>query len=142
MARRQSTPKAKAGDAEAAAPATLGALQTAVLEDLWGAGESSVRDVLSRLEARNVKLAYTTVLTVMMRLYSRGLLARRRDGRRDLYRAALEPAELSAALSREAVDRLLETHGGEAVVAFAARMREGDPSELARLRELLSRDDL
>lgn len=115
----------------------LGELQTQVLEELWRAGEASVREVRDRLEARGVKLAYTTVLTVMTRLYARGLLIRRRQGRRDYYRAAVEASELQAALSREAVDRLIETHGDEALAAFAARMRDGDPAALATLRELL-----
>jgi len=134
--------KARRRDSETTAPPLLGALQSAVLEDLWAAGESSVRDVVARLAARDVKLAYTTVLTVMVRLHARGLLARRRDGRRDLYRAAVRPEELSAALSREAVDRVIEAYGEEAVAAFAARMRDGDPAELARLRALLTADDL
>jgi predicted transcriptional regulator len=112
------------------------------MEELWAAGESSVREVVALLKARGSNLAYTTVLTVMVRLHARGLLTRRREGRRDLYRAAVDPAGLSAALSREAVDRLIEAHGDDAVAAFAARMRDGDPADLARLRELLSREDL
>ena len=117
--------------------ARLGALQTAVLDDLWTAGESSVRDVLERLRGGGLDLAYTTVLTVMGRLAQRGLLLRRRAGRRDLYRPALERGELPGALSREAVDRLLELHGEDALAAFADRMRTGDAGQLARLRELL-----
>jgi hypothetical protein len=44
--------------------------------------------------------------------------------------------------SRAAVDRVIEAYGEEAVAAFAARMRDGDPAELARLRALLTADDL
>lgn len=120
----------------------LGELQTQVLEELWSAGEAPVREVRDRLEARGVKLAYTTVLTVMTRLHARGLLIRRRQGRRDHYRAAVEAHELRGALSREAVDRLIEAHGDAAVAAFAARMRDGDPAALATLRELLDGDRL
>ena len=115
----------------------LGELQTQVLQELWSAGEATVREVRDRLEAGGVKLAYTTVLTVMTRLHARGLLTRVRQGRRDQYRPAVEAHELQAALSREAVDRLLEAHGDVALAAFAARMRDGDPAALATLRELL-----
>lgn len=120
----------------------LGSLQQAILEELWTAGESSVREVVALLEARANTLAYTTVLTVMVRLHARGLLTRRREGRRDLYQAAVDPADLSAALSREAVDRLMAAHGDDALAAFAARMRDGDRADLIRLRELLDRKDL
>lgn len=140
--RSQSEPAAGAHEPDASAPAPLGSLQRAILEELWGAGESSVREVVALLEARANTLAYTTVLTVMIRLHARGLLTRRREGRRDLYQAAVDPAGLSAALSREAVDRLIEAHGDEALAAFAARMRDGDPADLIRLRELLNREDL
>ena len=118
-------------------PGQLGELQAAVLEELWATGEASVREVCDLLGSRGVKLAYTTVLTVMTRLHARGLLVRRRQGRRDYYRAAMESDKLQAALSREAVERLIQTHGEEALAAFATRMRDGDPAALARLRELL-----
>lgn len=116
---------------------SLGELQEAILEDLWEAGESSVREVLERLRARGMGLAYTTVLTVMRRLAERGLIVRRRVGRRDLYQAPASSEALAEALSREAVDRLLAAHGEAALAAFALRVREGDPRQLARLREFL-----
>lgn len=127
---------------EPGATRRLGDLQAAVLEDLWREGESAVRDVLERLRVRGLDLAYTTVLTVMVRLAARGLLLRRREGRRDYYRAAIRREELSSALSREAVDRLMEVHGDEAIAAFAARLCEGDPARLARLRALLDSGEL
>ncbi|MEW6581334.1 MAG: BlaI/MecI/CopY family transcriptional regulator [Actinomycetota bacterium] len=119
----------------------LGDLQSAVLDDLWREGESSIGAVRDRLRARGTPLAYTTVLTVMARLAQRGLLVRRREGRRDLYRPAVTPGELDAALSREAVDRVLTLHGEAAIGAFLARMRDGDPAQLARLRALLDEAD-
>jgi len=140
--RPQGGPPARSLDPDADASAPLGSLQRAILEELWASGESSVREVVALLEARANTRAYTTVLTVMIRLHARGLLTRRREGRRDLYRAAVDPAGLPAALSREAVDRLIEAHGDEALAAFAAKMRDGDPADLARLRELLNREDL
>ncbi len=133
---------AQSHEPDASPSSPLGSLQRAILEELWTAGESSVREVVALLEARANTRAYTTVLTVMIRLHARGLLIRRREGRRDLYLAAVDPTGLSAALSREAVDRLIDAHGDEALAAFAARMRDGDPADLVRLRELLNREDL
>lgn len=136
MVAKQSQESPREGGS-APSPGHLGELQTQVLQALWSAGEATVRDVRDRLEAGGVKLAYTTVLTVMTRLHARGLLTRIRQGRRDHYRAAVAAHELQAALSREAVDRLLEAHGDDALAAFATRMRDGDPAALATLRELL-----
>jgi predicted transcriptional regulator len=110
------------------------------MDILWQGGESTVRQVAERLRAQGADVAYTTVLTLMTRLARRGLLVRRRLGRADLYRVAVERDELGAALLREAVGRLLEAHGEAALAAFADRLREGDPAQLARLRALLEAD--
>jgi predicted transcriptional regulator len=60
----------------------LGRLEFAVMEILWAAGESSVRDVSERVER---PLAYTTVMTTLDRLYKKGLLERRKSDRAFLY---------------------------------------------------------
>ena len=49
----------------------LGHLEAEVLETLWRHGECSVRDVQERLGRR---LAYTTVMTTLDRLYQEGTL--------------------------------------------------------------------
>ena len=52
------------------------------MEEMWGRGEATVRDVQQALNARGDKeRAYTTLLTVMTRLDGKGLLTRRRSGR-------------------------------------------------------------
>jgi predicted transcriptional regulator len=56
----------------------LGKLEAEVMEILWGAGESSVHEVILRLER---PLAYTTVMTTLDRLYKKGYLARRKHER-------------------------------------------------------------
>lgn len=61
---------------------SLGPLEVAVLEILWGRAESNVRDVVDRLGR---PLAYTTVMTTMDRLFKKGLLNRRKFERAFLY---------------------------------------------------------
>jgi predicted transcriptional regulator len=136
-----SRPRANERSAQAG-PSSFGELQSAVMEELWHRGESSVREVTEGLAERGPRPAYTTVLTVMVRLARRGLLSRRRVGRADLYTAAVGREALAAALSREAVDRRQDAHGEAAISAFVERLREGDARDLARLRELLSEEEL
>ena len=52
------------------------------MEVVWSCGETSVRDVVEKLENR---LAYTTVMTTLDRLYKKGLLDRRKEDRAFLY---------------------------------------------------------
>src|SRR5215469_6856402 len=51
---------------------------------------AQVRDVL------DADLAYTTVMTVMARLHSRGLLVRQRVGRAFAYTAVTDPTQVTA----------------------------------------------
>lgn len=52
------------------------------MEVLWGAGHRSVRDVVEQLDR---KLAYTTVMTTLDRLFKKGLLDRQKSDRAFLY---------------------------------------------------------
>jgi predicted transcriptional regulator len=75
-------PSRAAGRDSNSLPAPLGRLELGVMEILWSRGESSVRDVIDKL---NRPLAYTTVMTTLDRLYKKGLLDRRKSERAFLY---------------------------------------------------------
>lgn len=60
----------------------LGPLEVEVMEVLWNGGERSVRDVADLLDR---KLAYTTVMTTLDRLFKKGLLDRQKSERAFLY---------------------------------------------------------
>jgi len=60
------------------------------MEVLWGAGESSVREVVEQLDR---KLAYTTVMTTLDRLFKKGLLVRQKSERAFLYTPRLSHQE-------------------------------------------------
>jgi predicted transcriptional regulator len=87
----------------------LGPLEIDVMETLWVFGASNVRDVVGRLER---KLAYTTVMTTLDRLYKKGLLDRELTDRAFVYRAKL---------SREEWDR---RRAGEMMAGFLAGPEE------------------
>lgn len=76
-----------------------GALEREVLAQLWtmphGATPAEV------LDAMDTDLAYTTVMTILTRLWQKGLVTRQRRGRAYAYRAKVSEAELSAGRMRE-----------------------------------------
>jgi predicted transcriptional regulator len=78
------------GDRGSAQHLHLGPLEIAVMEMVWVFGASNVRDVVGRLER---KLAYTTVMTTLDRLYKKGLLDRELTDRAFVYRAKLSREE-------------------------------------------------
>src|ERR1700739_4292314 len=68
-------------------PPPLHELEADVMEAVWDRGEASVREVMEALNAGGDKeRAYTTYMTIMARLDSKGLLERRREGKTDFYR--------------------------------------------------------
>jgi predicted transcriptional regulator len=70
--------------------ASLGTLESAVMEILWTGGERRVQDVVDALDRG---LAYTTVMTTLDRLFKKGLLNRVKQDRAYLYSARLTRGE-------------------------------------------------
>jgi len=68
----------------------LGPLEIQVMDVIWATGLSSVRDVVEKLDS---KLAYTTVMTTLDRLYKKGLLDRQKSERAFLYSPRLSNQE-------------------------------------------------
>ncbi len=102
----------------------LGPLERDVMKFVWQryelrqeiGEEVSVRDVYKAFEGR---LAYTTLMTTLDRLYKKGLLSRRKDKRAFIYRPSLSPQELERNVARGVIDALLGRgeHGVEPVLA-------------------------
>ncbi|HEY7510053.1 MAG TPA: BlaI/MecI/CopY family transcriptional regulator [Vicinamibacteria bacterium] len=85
-------------------PDDLGPLERVVLEQVWkGAGDVTVREVSAGLPR---PLAYTTVMTTLDRLYRKGLLSRRKDGRAFRYAARSTPEQFATGLLRRWLGRL------------------------------------
>ena len=113
----------------------LGPLETAVMERFWKRGPATVRDVVDEL-ARTRGLAYTTVMTVMVRLQGKGLLERERNGKTFVYRAMSTRDEHRAKISRDLARGLVSQFGDAALAAFSAELDEVDAQHRAALRRV------
>ncbi len=119
----------------------FGPLGSAVMRIVWQMGEATVADVAAALpRTQGRTYAYTTVMTVMSRLYERGVLLRTKAGPRFRYRPAADEPALIDRLSEEAVDQVLARYGTSALRQFAQRLDEVDPALRAQLLELARRD--
>lgn len=112
----------------------LGPLERKVMAALWNLGSGSVRDVLETFPATK-RPAYTTLMTVMGRLYEKGLLSRERRGHAYLYRPIFTREGFIREASRKAVREVLERFGDVAVTHFLEEARLS-PEQLERLRRL------
>jgi predicted transcriptional regulator len=116
----------------------LGELQAEVMEVFWRRDSATVREALDELNtAREQKLAYSTVLTLLTRLWQRGFLSREAEGRGFRYQAARGRDELLAQLSDELIDRLLDDFGDIAVARLGERL---DAARLEQLRQARDSD--
>lgn len=127
---------------------TLGKLERNALEEIWRRGETSVREIHQAFEER---VAYTTLMTTLDRLYRKGLLARRKEGRAFLYSPRLSRDEFEQGIAEDVIDGLLgrSVESAEPVLScFVDAVSERDRElldELDRLvqdkrRKLLSKD--
>lgn len=107
------------------------------MEEMWREGDATVRDVLAALNARSTKeRAYTTILTIMVRLDRKGLLTRRRNGKTDFYAPVMTREDYLEARALAEVTALVSEYGDVALAHFARQMQQLDPKRRAQLQRL------
>lgn len=106
-----------------------GELESGVLAALWAAERPlSAREVLERLPG---DLAYTTVLTILSRLYDKGTLVRHPAGRGHAYTPVRDEASDTAVRMRSLLERGSDR---EAVLTrFVSELSQEDERLLHRL---------
>ena len=108
-----------------------GDLQAEVMATVWKLGEAKVEDVRQQQPARK-RSAYTTIQTVMQRLYERGLLTRDRRRNAWMYRPAFGEGEYLARAIEERLADASKPARLEALVNLVDRLPPGELDELAR----------
>src|SRR5712691_6134502 len=110
----------------------LGDLQAAVMEIFWRRESATVREVADELNKKR-SLAYTTVLTLVSRLWSRGFLEREPEGRGFRYWPTSSRDDFLTDLSDELIDRLFTDFGAVGVARVGERLNELSAREKQRL---------
>jgi BlaI family transcriptional regulator, penicillinase repressor len=87
---------------------SLGSLEREILRICWSRRDVTVRDAYAQMKPR---VAYTTVMTTMDRLFKKGLLTRCKVGLAFVYNAATTREELEGAMAAELVQSLLCREG-------------------------------
>ncbi len=86
-------------------PINLTPLELAIMKSLWRRRSAIVREVQTDLLPER-KLAYTTVMTVMDRLFKKGALRRTKKSRAHVY----EPTFTESAARAEALNGLIDSY--------------------------------
>jgi predicted transcriptional regulator len=109
----------------------MGALEAEVLEALWRAdAPQTPNDVLAAL---GTKLAYTTIMTTLVRLFDKGLVDRVKVGRAFAYTAVVSEADLVASRMQHELDRSSDRLA--TMSRFVDGLTLGEARQLRRLLE-------
>ena len=114
----------------------FGELEAVIMDRMWSrdsAIPTTVRELFDEL-ATERSIAYTTVMSTMDNLHTKGWLARERDGKAYRYWPTLSREQHSARLMREALDG-----GGSAELILQHFVEQIGAEESARLRSVLRR---
>lgn len=115
----------------------LGKLERAVLDETWNRREVSVRDIYLAFDER---IAYTTLMTTLDRLFKKHLLERRKNGRAFLYSPAVSRDEFEHVIREDVIDGLLGA-GAEGVrpvlACIVETVSENDRELLDELERLI-----
>ncbi|MFN0253392.1 MAG: BlaI/MecI/CopY family transcriptional regulator [Kofleriaceae bacterium] len=114
----------------------LGDLEQKVMEVVWDEPAAlSVREVQRRVGG---KLAYTTVMTTLDRLYKKELLARVKVGNAFEYRPAIDREEYQRRVVEAALAPLLESGSRAVLAAFVDVAADVSEDNLAHLTRLIA----
>ncbi len=114
----------------------LGDLQAAIMRHMWTRHAATVRDLLGLLHKEGRTPAYTTVMTVMSRLATKGLLSRELSGKTHIYRATGSELDFLRSVAASRVQSLVDEFGDLAMAHFVAEVDVLSPErhrQLARL---------
>jgi predicted transcriptional regulator len=108
-----------------------------IMEVIWARGSATVAEVVDALEGKD---AYSTILTLMRILKSKGYLTTRKEGRAFVFtpRVAREAAARSAV--RQLLSKFFAGSPSELVLAFL-REEEITPEELDELKRIVETKD-
>jgi predicted transcriptional regulator len=115
---------------------TLTQAELRLMRVLWDRGESTVADMVSAT-ADEGPLAYTSVLTTIRVLESKGYVTHRQDGRAFLYTSSIGEQEASRSEVRHVLQRFFG-NSRERLLLSLLDDQEITPEELKRLKEAIA----
>ena len=111
-------------------------LEAVVMAVVWRHFPASARDVWERLNGSKSR-AYTTIMTTMDRLHTKGMLRREKVGLAWVYTPTRSEADYKRALADRLADQIVDEHGEVGLMAVV-EAASSDDALLKRLEELIA----
>ncbi|MBL9101580.1 MAG: BlaI/MecI/CopY family transcriptional regulator [Myxococcales bacterium] len=115
-------------------------LEAEIMDVVWSRDlkDFAVSDVHATLEARR-EIAYTTVMTTLVRLHEKAVLERRRDGKRYLYTPRYSREEFVQATVREVLESIGSAAGRDVLALLVETASAADEAALDELDRMIRR---
>ncbi|MCL4417113.1 MAG: BlaI/MecI/CopY family transcriptional regulator [Patescibacteria group bacterium] len=118
----------------------LGELESKIMEIIWSQKKAvSVKDVTEILEKRR-RIAYTTVMTIMVRLANKGILVRYLSGQSYLYKPKGTKDQFMAKAVHGIFSSAVSTLGEEVLTHFVKEIQKISPKKRQQLLKILDED--
>ena len=115
---------------------TLTQAELRLMKVLWDRGESTVADMVAATSAEG-ELAYTSVLTTIRILETKGYVSHRQEGRAFLYSTSVGELEAGRSEVRHVLQRFFG-NSRERLLLSLLGDDEGSPEELKRLKQAIA----
>ena len=102
---------------------SISELEQVVMDIVWELKECSVRDVVKKLQP-NRKLAYTTVATILQRLYDKGIVERKESKQGYTYYPKLSKQSYGKKMAKLFLGNFFKSYGDTAIASFAETIDE------------------
>ena len=113
----------------------IGSVELEILNIVWEKGEATVQDVVDVIQTRR-KTAYTSVMTMLRNLASKGYLKHRSEGRAYIYSAAISPESIKRDLLKDTVDNVFKGSSVE-LVQNLLESENLTPEEIDEIKRLI-----
>lgn len=113
---------------------SLGNREAEVMTVLWQHGPSTVNDVLAALKD---ELAYTTVLTILRNLESKGCVRHSPEGRAHRYEAIVKQSAVRRSAVRQLADALFRGSPSDLLLVQLTSERKLSDDQVRRIQAIL-----
>ncbi len=97
-------------------PTNLGELEKQIMDIIWERKSSSVREVVNKLDK---KLAYTTIATILQRLYKKDLVVKEETKNGYIYSPKVSKEKYSQTVAKSFIKNFINSFGDTAIASFA-----------------------
>ncbi len=119
---------------------SLGSLEKKVMDIVWECGRCSGRQIEEKLRKKR-KIAYTTVATILQRLYAKGLVERSEKGIAYIYSPKLSKESYARSVVKSFFKRFVGSFGDAALVSFAGSIEKLPAEKRKYFLKLLSENE-